>query len=130
MQVIATGTFLAAFQPRLPAFRQNHPVFRKLQGETGSRRTASSGTESSRDAQTCARSIATGRKLVLNGIVLPLRPVRKARNYRKIWNKERNESPLKTITRLAYAEEEHGGAAVRARRLQVHECRNRACPLL
>jgi protoporphyrin/coproporphyrin ferrochelatase len=38
-------------------------------------------------------------KLVLNGIVLPLRPARKARDYRKIWNKERNESPLKTITR-------------------------------
>src|SRR3984893_2198001 len=38
-------------------------------------------------------------KLVLNGVVLPLRPARKARDYRKIWNKERNESPLKTITR-------------------------------
>jgi ferrochelatase len=28
-----------------------------------------------------------------------LRPRRKARDYRKIWNNERNESPLKTITR-------------------------------
>jgi ferrochelatase len=38
-------------------------------------------------------------KLVLNGIILPLRPLRKARDYQKIWNHERNESPLKTITR-------------------------------
>ncbi|HEY7245626.1 MAG TPA: ferrochelatase [Xanthobacteraceae bacterium] len=38
-------------------------------------------------------------KLVLNGIVLPLRPARKARDYRKIWNNARNESPLKTVTR-------------------------------
>jgi ferrochelatase len=38
-------------------------------------------------------------KLVLNGIILPLRPRRKARDYRKIWNRELNESPLKTITR-------------------------------
>jgi ferrochelatase len=38
-------------------------------------------------------------KLVLNGIVLPIRPRLKARDYRKIWNIEQNESPLKTITR-------------------------------
>jgi ferrochelatase len=38
-------------------------------------------------------------KLVLNGIILRIRPSRKARDYRKIWNTERNESPLKTITR-------------------------------
>jgi ferrochelatase len=38
-------------------------------------------------------------KLVLNGIILPLRPRRKAHDYQKIWNQERNESPLKTITR-------------------------------
>src|SRR3984885_5429090 len=38
-------------------------------------------------------------KLVLNGIILPLRPRRKARDYQKIWNREKNESPLKTITR-------------------------------
>jgi ferrochelatase len=38
-------------------------------------------------------------KFVLNGIILPLRPRRKARDYLKIWNRERNESPLKTITR-------------------------------
>jgi ferrochelatase len=38
-------------------------------------------------------------KLVLNGIILPIRPRRKARDYAKIWNQEKNESPLKTITR-------------------------------
>jgi protoporphyrin/coproporphyrin ferrochelatase len=38
-------------------------------------------------------------QLVLNGIVLTIRPRIKARDYRKIWNNERNESPLKTITR-------------------------------
>src|SRR3954452_21513640 len=38
-------------------------------------------------------------KLVLNGIILPFRPGRKARDYQKIWNNEKNESPLKTITR-------------------------------
>src|SRR6267378_551156 len=38
-------------------------------------------------------------KLVLNGIILRVRPGRKARDYRKIWNREKNESPLKTITR-------------------------------
>jgi protoporphyrin/coproporphyrin ferrochelatase len=36
---------------------------------------------------------------ILNGIILRVRPRRKARDYRKIWNHERNESPLKTITR-------------------------------
>src|ERR1700751_4369086 len=38
-------------------------------------------------------------KLVLNGIILRTRPSRKARDYRKIWNTEKNESPLTTITR-------------------------------
>ena len=37
--------------------------------------------------------------LILNGVILRVRPRRKARDYRKIWNHERNESPLKTITR-------------------------------
>ncbi len=37
--------------------------------------------------------------LVLNGFILRVRPRRKARDYRKIWNTEKNESPLKTITR-------------------------------
>ena len=38
-------------------------------------------------------------KLVLNGIILRTRPARKARDYLKIWNVAKNESPLKTITR-------------------------------
>ena len=38
-------------------------------------------------------------KLILNGIILRIRPRRKARDYLKIWNTEKNESPLKTITR-------------------------------
>lgn len=38
-------------------------------------------------------------KLALNGIILRTRPARKARDYRKIWNTDKNESPLKTITR-------------------------------
>jgi protoporphyrin/coproporphyrin ferrochelatase len=38
-------------------------------------------------------------KLLLNGIILRIRPRRKARDYLKIWNAEKNESPLKTITR-------------------------------
>ena len=38
-------------------------------------------------------------KLVLNGVILLIRPPRKARDDLKIWNTEKNESPLKTITR-------------------------------
>jgi protoporphyrin/coproporphyrin ferrochelatase len=38
-------------------------------------------------------------RAVLNGIILPLRSRRKARDYQKIWNREKNESPFKTITR-------------------------------
>ena len=37
--------------------------------------------------------------LVLNLVILTVRPGRKGRDYDKIWNRERNESPLKTITR-------------------------------
>jgi ferrochelatase len=48
------------------------------------------------------RVIETNRVLwwfVLNFVVLPIRSARKGRDYDKIWNRERNESPLKTITR-------------------------------
>src|SRR5476649_2777993 len=38
-------------------------------------------------------------KFVLNAIILTRRPRAKGRDYEKIWNRERNESPLKTITR-------------------------------
>ena len=37
--------------------------------------------------------------LILNGIILSVRPSRKGRDYDKIWNRELNEGPLKTITR-------------------------------
>jgi ferrochelatase len=37
--------------------------------------------------------------LILNLIILSVRPARKGRDYDKIWNRDRNESPLKTITR-------------------------------
>jgi ferrochelatase len=36
---------------------------------------------------------------ILNLVILTIRPGRKGRDYDKIWNRERNESPLKTITR-------------------------------
>ena len=48
--------------------------------------------------------------LVLNLIILTVRPGRKGRDYDKIWNKERNESFLKTITR-AQAEKLGAGFA-------------------
>jgi ferrochelatase len=56
-------------------------------------------------------------KLLLNGVILQIRPRRKARDYRKIWNTEKNESPLKTITRaqsekLAVAIADHGHVVV------------------
>jgi ferrochelatase len=37
--------------------------------------------------------------LILNLIILSVRPRRKGRDYDKIWNRARDESPLKTITR-------------------------------
>ncbi|MCC2096958.1 MAG: ferrochelatase, partial [Hyphomicrobiales bacterium] len=48
------------------------------------------------------RVIETSRLIwwpVLNGIILTFRPGRKGREYDAIWNRERNEGPLKTITR-------------------------------
>lgn len=38
-------------------------------------------------------------KLIFNVGILTLRPKFKGRNYEKIWNREKNESPFKTITR-------------------------------
>src|SRR4051812_33155141 len=37
--------------------------------------------------------------VILNGVILTIRPTRSAHAYEKIWNRERNESPLKTFTR-------------------------------
>jgi protoporphyrin/coproporphyrin ferrochelatase len=48
------------------------------------------------------RVIETNRALwwvILNGIVLTRRPSRSGEAYRAIWNKDRDESPLRTITR-------------------------------
>ncbi|HEY1244837.1 MAG TPA: ferrochelatase [Hyphomicrobiaceae bacterium] len=36
---------------------------------------------------------------ILNLVILTVRPSRRGRDYEKIWNRERNESPLKTISR-------------------------------
>lgn len=38
-------------------------------------------------------------KPILQGVILTTRPTRSGRNYAKIWNRERDESPLRTITR-------------------------------
>ncbi|RJF70515.1 ferrochelatase [Rhodopseudomonas palustris] len=51
-------------------------------------------------------------KLALNGIILNTRPARKAKDYQKIWNTDKNESPLKTITR---AQAEKLGASLAGR---------------
>lgn len=48
------------------------------------------------------RVIETPRLLwwpILNLVILTLRPTRSGKAYRSIWNRARNESPLKTITR-------------------------------
>src|ERR1043165_7395149 len=37
--------------------------------------------------------------LILNLVILTVRPGRKGRDYDKIWNRARDESPLKTTTR-------------------------------
>ena len=47
---------------------------------------------------------------ILNGIILTTRPSKSGEAYRLIWNKERDESPLRTITR-AQAEKIAGGLA-------------------
>jgi len=57
-------------------------------------------------------------KLALEGVILPLRPRRKARDYARIWNRERNESPLKTITR-SQAEKLAAALAPRSDRIVV-----------
>ncbi len=41
--------------------------------------------------------------ILLNGVILTVRPTRTGRAYKKIWNRERNESPLRTITRAQAA---------------------------
>jgi protoporphyrin/coproporphyrin ferrochelatase len=38
-------------------------------------------------------------KAFLHSVILPLRSRRRARDYEKIWNRDKDESPIKTITR-------------------------------
>jgi protoporphyrin/coproporphyrin ferrochelatase len=57
-------------------------------------------------------------KFVLNAIILPTRPRRKGRDYEKIWNRQNNESPLKTITR-SQAEKLSATPALRGKRVIV-----------
>jgi ferrochelatase len=54
--------------------------------------------------------------LILNLIILTVRPRRKGRDYERIWNREKNESPLKTITR---AQAEKLGAALAGRDARI-----------
>jgi ferrochelatase len=56
--------------------------------------------------------------LVLNLIILSVRPRRRGRDYQRIWNREQNESPLKTITR-AQAEKLAAALAARDARIVV-----------
>jgi ferrochelatase len=53
-------------------------------------------------------------KFVLNAIILTRRPRRKGLDYEKIWNREKNESPLKTITRSQAAKLRASLAALNA----------------
>jgi len=57
-------------------------------------------------------------RIALNGVILPLRSRRKARDYQKIWNRENDESPFKTITR-AQAEKLAGLLAPLGKRIVV-----------
>jgi protoporphyrin/coproporphyrin ferrochelatase len=57
-------------------------------------------------------------KFILNAIILPLRPRRRGLDYEKIWNWERNESPLKTVTR-SQADKLSTALALRGKRVAV-----------
>jgi protoporphyrin/coproporphyrin ferrochelatase len=57
-------------------------------------------------------------KLALHGFILRVRPGRKVRDYEKIWNRDKNESPLKTITR-AQAEKLAAALAPQGQRIGV-----------
>ena len=56
--------------------------------------------------------------LILNGIILTTRPTAKGKAYASIWNQERNESPLKTMSR-SQAEKLGVALAARDRRILV-----------
>ena len=44
-------------------------------------------------------AVTSGVAELSDGTTVPIRSRRKARDYKKIWNREQNESPFKTITR-------------------------------
>ena len=54
--------------------------------------------------------------LILNLFILPRRPAAKGRDYDSIWNRERNEGPLKTFTR---GQAEKLAAALGDRRIEI-----------
>ncbi len=62
---------------------------------------------------------------ILNLVILTIRPGRKGRDYDKIWNRERNEGPLKTITR---AQAERLDAALADERIVVDWAMRYASP--
>lgn len=41
---------------------------------------------------------------ILNGVILTFRPTKSGRAYKSVWNEERDESPLRTITRNQFKE--------------------------
>ena len=51
---------------------------------------------------------------ILNLIILTVRPGRKGKDYAKIWNNERDEGPLKTITRAQAEQLRRRARAIRA----------------
>jgi ferrochelatase len=64
---------------------------------------------------------------ILNLLILTTRPGRKGRDYEKIWNRERNEGPLKTITR---AQAEKLAAALADERIVVDWAMRYASPAI
>src|SRR5215470_13830984 len=66
-------------------------------------------------------------KFVLNAIILQRRPRRKGLDYEKIWNRENNESPLKTTTR-AQADKLAAALALRGKRVVVDWAMRYASP--
>ena len=99
-----TGTRRRPFACR-PAIRRSAPGGRRPAGQSrharGHRATGRCGAISANSFRIAASS--NGRALVwqpiLQGIVLSVRPKKSGRLYASIWNRERNESPLRTFTR-------------------------------
>ena len=45
---------------------------------------------------------------ILNGIILTFRPTKSGKAYKSVWNEERDESPLRTITRDQFKKTQPG----------------------